>query len=307
MSRFLLPLLAVLFVALPSSAQLPENDQIIANLKYRIPQLREAEVVIGEIAPSQFDQLHQGSFSVNGRETYRFLIAENPARLLILLAEPIDISLSSASVATLLEEEDRQMVAAAQDRHEALGRFATGMPARGAADAPITIYEFSDFQCPYCARATDVLDELLEKRPDDVRLVYLHLPLSMHDWAMPAAVAATCAADQNESAFWLLHDRYFEHQQSILLNTVLAQSREWLQESAQIDMDTWESCASDTESAANQSAVLRIEVSVATSERMGATGTPAFFVNGHFLNGIQPIETFEELIDDLLAERNAED
>lgn len=302
MSRRLLLWSALLILVVPSRAQLPENSRIIANLKYSIPALRDAEVTLGEIIPSTFDGFYEGTFTVNARETYRIMIAENPARLLILLAAPIDISLSEESVTALLEREERQIAAAAQDRHVALGRFAADMPARGAADALVTIYEFSDFQCPYCARAADVMEELLAKRSDDVRLVYLQLPLSIHNWAMAASVAATCAADQNHDAFWVLHDRYFEHQGSIVTATLIDQSREWLQEGTSIDMDSWESCATDSESAANQSAVLRTEVSIATAERMGATGTPAFFVNGHFLNGIQPIETFEDLIDELIAE-----
>ena len=305
MPRYFLLWSALLILVAPSRAQLPENDQIIANLKFSIPALREAAVTIGETTASPFEGFYQGIFTVNERETYRILVSEDPPQLLILLTDPIDISLSEDSVATLLEQEARQMASAAMDRHVALGRFASGMPAKGPDDAPVTIYEFSDFQCPYCARATSVLDELLEKRPNDVRLVYLQLPLSIHDWAMPAAVASTCAADQDHEAFWLLHDRYFEQQGAIVNATLLDQSREWLQESASIDMDLWESCAMDAESAANQSAVLRVEVSVATAERMGVTGTPAFFVNGHFLNGIQPLETFEELIDELIAEQDS--
>ena len=76
-------------------------------------------------------------------------------------------------------------------------------------------------------------------------------------------------ADQDHEAFWVLHDRYFEQQGAIVNATLLDQSREWLQQSASIDMDLWESCAMDEESAANQSAVLRVEVSVATAERIG--------------------------------------
>ena len=303
MPRKLLLWTTLLITAVPCVAQLPGNDQIIANLKYSIPALRDAEVTVGEIVASSFEGFHEGTFSVNARETYRVLIAENPPRLLILLGSPVDISLSEESVTALLEQEERQMAAAAQDRHVALERFAAGMPARGAEDAPVTIYEFSDFQCPYCARAADTMEELLSRRAGDVRLVYLQLPLSMHNWAMAASVASVCAADQDHDAFWVLHDRYFDNQGGIVSATVLDQSREWLQEGASIDMEAWEYCAADAESAANQSAVLRVEVSVSTAERMGATGTPAFFVNGRFLNGIHPIETFEDLIDELIAER----
>jgi len=301
MPRKLLLWTALLILGLPCRAQLPGSDQIIANLKYSIPGLRDAEITLGEIVASSFEGFHEGIVTVNARNTYRVLLAEDPPRLLILLGSPVDISLSEESVTELLEEEDRQMAVAAQDRHVALERFAQGTPARGADNAPVTIYEFSDFQCPYCARAADTMKELLARRAEDVRLVYLQLPLSIHNWAKAASVAAVCAADQDHDAFWMLHDRYFENQGGIVSATLLDQSREWLQEGASIDLETWESCAADTESAANQSAVLRVEVSVSTAERMGVTGTPAFFVNGHFLNGIQPIGAFEKLIDELIA------
>ena len=300
MLRTLLTFVAVISCVVPSGAQLPDKDQIEANLKYRIVQIRDADVSVSDLTPSQFEGFHEGSFTINDRDTYRFLITGNPARLILLASAPLDVSLSSDAIAGLIEEEERKMEAEALDRHEALLRFASGMPARGPEDAPVTIFEFSDFQCPYCASATTILEELLEKRPAEVRVVYLHLPLSIHNWAMPAAVAATCAAEQDHEAFWLLHDRYFENQRSLLSATLHSQSKQWLEEGASIDMEAWESCANDENSAANQSAVLRVDVSVATAERMGASGTPAFFVNGHFLNGVQPIETFESLIDEIL-------
>ena len=296
-------LLLVFMVASASWAQVPDENQILANLKYRIPQLRDAEVVLGAIEPSEFSQFHQGTFTVNGRESYKFLITGDPARLLLLMTDPIDMGLPSESIAVLIEEEARQEVAMANDRHEALNKFAAGMPARGPADAPVTIYEFSDFQCPYCARASTIMEELLERNPDDVRFVFLHLPLSNHDWAKPAAVAAVCAARQDHDAFWLLHDQYFENQRSIVKGIILDQSREWLEGGASLDMDAWETCANDEESADNQSAVLNVEVSIATAERFGVTGTPAFFVNGHFMGGVQPVEVFEELIQELKSEQ----
>ena len=296
-------LLLVFMVASASWAQVPDENQILANLKYRIPQLRDAEVVLSAIEPSEFSQFHQGTFTVNGRESYKFLITGDPARLLLLMTDPIDMGLPSESIAVLIEEEARQEVAMANDRHEALNKFAAGMPARGPADAPVTIYEFSDFQCPYCARASTIMEELLERNPDDVRFVFMHLPLSNHDWAKPAAVAAVCAARQDHDAFWLLHDQYFKNQRSIVKGIMLDQSREWLEGGASLDMDAWETCANDEESADNQSAVLNVEVSIATAERFGVTGTPAFFVNGHFMGGVQPVEVFEELIQEFKSEQ----
>ena len=84
---------------------------------------------------------------------------------------------------------------------------------KGSEDAPITIIEYADFQCPYCSVASVNLKVLLEKYPDDVRIVYRHFPLaSIHDKAIPAAQAAEAAGLQSEDAFWAFHDLLYETQ-----------------------------------------------------------------------------------------------
>jgi protein-disulfide isomerase len=88
-----------------------------------------------------------------------------------------------------------------------------GAPIRGKQDAPVTIVEFSDFQCPFCARTQPMLEQALEKYGERVRIVYKHFPLSFHPAAMPAAVAS--AAAQEQGKFWELHDVFFQQGQSL--------------------------------------------------------------------------------------------
>ena len=273
----------------------PRKEQILENLKYQIPQLREVYIVMGEITESEIDGLDEGSFSVNGRQTYKFLVTANNEKLYLLAADPIDVSMSADDIAAALEEERKAEALAAKERSEELNAFAAGMPVRGNPDAPVTIIEFSDFQCPYCARGFTTIEQLLEKYPDDVKFVYLHLPLGNHPWAKPAAIASVCAAQQDEEAFWTLHDNYFRNQRALNPNNVLEKSREYLAGST-IDFAIWSTCAGDTESEAYQGASMAVESSMQTASKYGVSGTPGFFVNGHFLNGAQPLETFEELI-----------
>ena len=83
-------------------------------------------------------------------------------------------------------------------------------PVRGSSRAPVTLVAFSDFQCPFCARAEPTLAELLKTYGDKLRVVWKHQPLSGHPQAMPAALAAEAARQQGK--FWEMHDRLFSHQ-----------------------------------------------------------------------------------------------
>ena len=122
-----------------------------------------------------------------------------------------------------------------------------------------------------------------------------------HPWAKPAAIASVCAAQQDDDAFWTLHDSYFRNQQTIDPSNVLAMSREYLSESG-LDFDVWSTCAGNAESEAYQQASNAIDNAMATGGTYGVSGTPGFFVNGRFINGALPLETFEEVIDEILQE-----
>lgn len=293
-------LLLNFLVAFSVSAQEISQEQLLANLRVRIPELQGVEMTVSELEPSPYGNLKQGVLTINGQQTIQFLLSEEQSELILLAQAPMDVSLSESQIAGELEQLQEQEDLVAAESHRALSRFADGKPFRGAADAPITIYEFSDFQCPYCARAKSVVDELLNKYPDDIRFVYLHFPLDIHDWAMPAAIAADCAARQDDDAFWTLHDNFFDLQKDMEVTNLIEKMRSWL-ETAPIDIDQWEQCAIDPSSASNQGVALEIDISIATAKRFGITGTPAFFVNGHLLTGAQPVEAFDALIQRIKA------
>lgn len=284
-----------LLVAYSVTAQGFDQEQLLANLRFRIPDLEGAELTIGELEPSPYGGLKQGSLTINGQQTLKFLLSEEQGHLILLTTNPIDVSLTEAEIAEKLAEQATQEGLIAAETHSALSRFAEGKPSRGPSDAPITIYEFSDFQCPYCARASVVIEEILSKYPEEIRFVYLHYPLGMHDWAKPAAVAADCAARQTETAFWVLHDNFLELQSNISNESMLQQVRSWLQET-NVDLDAWQICVADESSAAHQDVLLQVDISSAMAERFGLTGTPAFFVNGYLLSGAHSIDAFDDLI-----------
>jgi protein-disulfide isomerase len=162
---------------------------------------------------------------------------------------------------------------------------ATGS-ARGPATAPVTIVEFSDFQCPYCKRVLPTLDQIAEKYGDKVRVVYRQFPLvSIHPNAQKAAEASLCAADQGK--FWEMHDLLFNEQQKL--------NPPDLKEKATrlgLDAASFGECLDSERHAETVAADLK------DGAAAGVSGTPAFFINGRFLSGAVPFENMAELIDD---------
>jgi protein-disulfide isomerase len=160
--------------------------------------------------------------------------------------------------------------------------------AKGPANAPIEIIEFSDFQCPFCQRANPTVRQVLQTYGDRVRFVYRHFPLGNHPNARPAAEASQCAAEQGK--FWEYHDRLFANQ-SRLGEADLKQS------AAELGLDTtkFNACV-DTHKYRAQ-----VEADMKAGEEAGVNGTPAFFVNGRMIGGAQPFDAFKRIIDEELS------
>lgn len=161
-------------------------------------------------------------------------------------------------------------------------------PAKGPANAKVTIIEFSDFQCPYCKRGKETMDAVLKKYPKDVKVVFKHLPLPFHDKAMPAALASLAAARQGK--FWEMHDEFFANQSQLgpdFYNKVA--------EKLGLNMEKFKK---DMESPEIKKLV---EDDMALAKKHGIQGTPGFFVNGVAVKGAFPVDHFAEIIDRWLS------
>ena len=163
----------------------------------------------------------------------------------------------------------------------------SGRPAKGSKNAKVTIVEWSDFQCPFCKRVTPTLDQIHETYGDQVRIVFRHLPLSIHSKA-PAAHAAAEAAHK-QGKFWEMHDKIFENQRELSADKFA----EYAQELG-LDVDQYKK---DVVSAEVKK---RLDGDSSAAATLGVTGTPAFFVNGRYLSGAQPFTSFKKLIDEEL-------
>ena len=161
-------------------------------------------------------------------------------------------------------------------------------PAKGPKDAAVTIVEFSDFQCPFCQRVVATLDQVRSGYGDQVRIAFKHLPLSMHPKAPDAHAAAEAAHRQGK--FWEMHDRIFGNQAQM-------SPEKYVEYAGELGLDV-ERFRRDVASADVKQ---RIEADKRVADGLGVSGTPAFFVNGRFLSGAQPFESFKELIDAELA------
>ena len=163
-----------------------------------------------------------------------------------------------------------------------------GAPARGPVDAPITIVEFTDFQCPYCLKAQATLAEVQRRYAGKVRLVFRHFPLDFHADAFTAAEAATFA--DGEGAFWGFHDAIFakskELERASLEKRAAELGLDVVRLRLALDTGRYEA---------------RVAADMDLGVQLGVTGTPAFFVNGRMVSGAQPVETFVRLIDEELA------
>jgi protein-disulfide isomerase len=166
---------------------------------------------------------------------------------------------------------------------------ATG-PSKGPENAPITIVEFSDFQCPYCARAEPTVKDLmeLEKYKGKIRLVYRDYPLEFHKLAPKASEAAHCAGDQGK--YWEMHGRLFAATPKLEVTDLKAYARELA-----LDAGRFDKCLDSGEKAKVVADHFKAGADA------GVRGTPAFFINGRLISGAQPLEAFKTIIDAELA------
>ncbi|NWF64375.1 MAG: DsbA family protein [Chloroflexi bacterium] len=164
-----------------------------------------------------------------------------------------------------------------------------GYPSFGPEDAPITIVEFSDFQCPFCRRFHEqTYQALLEAYPGQIRFVYRNLPLeSIHPEAMPSAIASLCANDQN--AYWDYHGKLFSSE---------TLGREtYIQYATDLNLNVEEFTACLDSGKHDEFIAQDMEFAL----NLGVQSTPTFFVNGLAIVGAQPLSSFQQIIDMELA------
>lgn len=161
-------------------------------------------------------------------------------------------------------------------------------PSQGKKGAPITIVEFTDYECPFCGRVRPTVTELMEKYKGKIYYVLRDYPLPFHGNAKKAHEAAHCAGDQNK--YWEMNKRLFENQKALGVDKLKDYAK-----GIGLNMGKFDKCLDSGKYAK------KVDENQAYGSKVGVNGTPAFFINGIALSGAQPIGAFTEIIDVELA------
>lgn len=161
-------------------------------------------------------------------------------------------------------------------------------PALGPVDAPVTLVEFSDFQCPYCARLAPVVKRIAGEYPGQVRVVFRQFPLrSIHAHAQKAAEASLCAFDQDR--FWEMHDALFADIKKLEPEDLTARARK-----LNLDLEAFSQCLESGKYAAT------VQQDLEDGMAAGVSGTPAVFINGRVLKGSKPYDGIKKMVEEEL-------
>jgi protein-disulfide isomerase len=163
-------------------------------------------------------------------------------------------------------------------------------PFKGNADAKVTIVEYSDFQCPFCSKASKTVEELEKKYGNKVKIAFKNFPLPFHNQAKMAAMAAECANVQDKKYFWKMHDAMFADQTKLDRDQLLATAKK-----IGVKVEEFTKCLD------SNAHMAKIDQDIKEGQELAIKSTPTFFINGKLLSGALPIETFSEVIEEELA------
>jgi len=221
------------------------------------------------------NQMHGRSLDVMAPAINRFLTEQQreSARQALLA----DLRKAGPAVRVLFDAPRREVAVAATD------------PFLGRASAPVTLIEFSDFQCPFCQRVEPTLKRVRDTYGDKVRIVWKDFPLTqIHPQAFKAGEAAHCAGDQGK--YWEYHDRLFANQQALQPDDLKKHAADM-----GLAAPAFASCLDSSKYGE------RVRDGVAEGTRLGVNSTPTIYVNGRMLSGAQPYEAFVTVIDEELS------
>jgi len=239
-------------------------------------------VVIREAVPSPITGLWEIKFSLEmkGQRQYGIVYVSGSK---IIIGQMVD--LSSRENLTTLHAGPPVPV-----HYELSALNMNGKVPRGKVGGKFVIVEFSDFQCPYCRKASLPIRELLKKYPDDVVVYYKHFPLTdVHPLAYNMALASECARYQRAESFWVFHDHFFDDPEIKSESQLKQQIRQWA-DKAGLDTDRFMNCYEKREMAS------QVDRDMSDGRKIGVASTPTFLLNGNYVSGVQSVANLERYL-----------
>ncbi len=264
-----------------------------------------ASVKLGKFKSSNIQGIDEGSFILDipgrGEQPIPMLISQDRKYLIIGAGEPTNLGDFKASgmpglrqgtiafgrqqIPVLISDDGSQLIvgeildSTVDPLQEILSKISMdNVPLKGNADAPITVIEYSDFQCPFCKRGSDMLPGLLEEYDGKIKIVFKQFPLPNHNWAKPSSIASLCAFEQGNDKFWAFHDMVFAKQKEISLQNSTDKFNEFAKEIG-LDLSKFDACLSSGENAA------RVDAEIQEGQLVGISSTPTFVVDGLIVPG----------------------
>ncbi|HSZ61747.1 MAG TPA: thioredoxin domain-containing protein [Terriglobales bacterium] len=258
--------------ALAVTAVLPSEETVNAFLFQMFGYDPTVTWKVGEIRPSEIPGLAEVTITVNNAQ------GSNQNRLLI----------SSDGKHAITGDVLPFGAKPFEDARAKLEKGVNG-PAKGPAKAPVTIVEFSDMQCPHCAKAAPGIEQLLAQQPE-VRFIFQNFPLPMHDWAEKAADYVDCVGRASNDAVWKFIQKTFDDQANITASNA-DEKLKAIATASGANGDEIAACA------AKGDTIARVQTSLALGRSVGVTGTPTLFVNGRNVPGGAPVEVLKKIVD----------
>jgi protein-disulfide isomerase len=250
------------------------KDYLAADSAKRLPAITEADIV--SVYEQNKDRAGGRTLEQLRPEIKPFLESRRQAQARAMLVE--ELKTKSGGVKVMLDPPRYTVPLLETD------------PVRGNPSAPVTIVEFSDYQCPFCSRVNPTLDLVRNTYGDKVRIVFKDFPLPNHLEAPKAAEAARCAGEQNK--YWEMHDAMFANQRALAVPALKQTAR-----TIGLNGGTFDSCLDSGKHAKFVTAGGEL------GNKMGVNSTPSLYINGRALVGAQPFEAFKQIIDEELARK----
>lgn len=279
----------------------------------------DTEIKLGDFQQSGAKGLSRGEFILSvageGNLPVPFLTDKDRRYLILGIADVVDLSkLGKSEIAgfkkgeinlpgrplpILISNDGNQLVvgdifdSTVDPLQEILSKIELeNVPLKGSKGAKVTVVEYSDFQCPYCKRASDMLPDLTKKYKGKIKVVFKQFPLPNHNWAKAASIASLCAYEQGNDKFWQVHDLIFANQAEITLENSDKKFKEFAKQS-KLNRKKFNKCLG------SDAIARRVDKELEEGRQIGVNSTPTFIVDGIIVPGAS-MSAIENAIDSRL-------